>query len=602
MDVPAGFPADPAAGRAELARARGRLRRLFAAILVFSIFVNLLMLTGPVFMLQVYDRVLASRAEATLVALMLLVSFLYLMMGLLDHLRGRIAARAGARFQHGLDARVFAAALRRLARNPGDGAALAAQRDLEAVRHLLTAPTFLALFDMPWAPVFLLAIFVFHPMLGLMAVVGGGLLIAASLLNQRLTAAPLAEAGAEAARAERFAAQIKADAEAVQGLGMQQAGLLRWRAARTAALTAALAASDRAGGFAAFARTFRLFLQSAMLGLGAWLVLAGELTPGAMIAASILLGRALAPVDGVIGQWALVARAHEGWGRLALLLAAEPPEAPRTALPRPRAYLEAQQLSVLPPGERVPALVGVSFRLEPGQALGVIGPSGAGKSSLARAVTGAWRPAAGWLRLDGAALDRYEPDALGRHIGYLPQRVTLFEGTVADNIARLDPDAPPAAVIAAARKAGAHEMILALPEGYDTRVAPGEGPLSGGQIQRIGLARALYGNPVLLVLDEPNASLDNEGSQALNAAIRAVKAEGGAVLIMAHRPAAIQECERLLVIENGQRTAFGPRDQVLREVVRNHTELLRGGAAPAPATGPETGSAKGPLAASGAGA
>jgi ATP-binding cassette subfamily C protein len=565
-------------------------------VFLFSIFVNLLMLTGPIFMLQVYDRVLSSRAEATLIALMALVAFLYLMMGLLDHARGRIAARSGARFQDRLDARVFAASLKRLAVKPDDGPALAAQRDLESVRHLLGAPTFLALFDMPWAPIFMFAIFVFHPWLGVLAVVGGGFLILVSLLNQRVTRRPMSEANGRALEAERYGEQIKAESEVVQSLGMRGTGFARWHRARSSALGAGIGVSDLAGGFTTFSKTFRLFLQSAILGLGAWLVLQGELTPGAMIAASILLGRALAPVDAVIGQWGMVARAREGWGRLAELLAREPEVAPRTALPRPRAVVEGLQLTVAPPGESKAALRMVSFRVEPGQALGVIGPSGAGKSSLARTVIGAWRPAGGTITLDGAALDQYDPDVLGRYIGYVPQRVTLFEGTIADNIARLDPMPDPEKVVAAARRAGAHEMVVALDDGYDTRVGPHGGRLSGGQVQRIGLARALYGDPVLLVLDEPNSNLDNEGSVALNAAIRAVKAEGGAVMIMAHRPAAIQECDMLLVIDNGQRTAFGPRDQVLREMVRNHTELLRtppAGAAPAGAPGGAAGTTTG---------
>lgn len=312
-----------------------------------------------------------------------------------------------------------------------------------------------------------------------------------------------------------------------------------------------------------------------MLGLGAWLVLQQELSAGAMIAGSILMGRALAPIESAIGQWALVQRASEGWRRLGELLTRQPVEPPRIALPRPRALIEAQNLSVVPPGEAVAVLRGVNFRLDPGQALGVIGPSGSGKSTLARALIGVWRPAAGKVRLDGAALDQYDPDVLGGYIGYLPQRVTLFEGTIAENIARLRGAPDGDAVVAAARKAAAHDMIVALPSGYDTRVSALGGRLSGGQIQRIGLARAMYGNPVFLVLDEPNSNLDNEGSLALNAAIRSMKQAGGSVFIMAHRPAAIQECDLLMVMENGMRAAFGQRDAVLRDMVKNHTEIVR---------------------------
>jgi ATP-binding cassette, subfamily C, bacterial len=318
-----------------------------------------------------------------------------------------------------------------------------------------------------------------------------------------------------------------------------------------------------------------MFLQSAILGLGAWLVLRGELSAGAMIAGSILMGRALAPIEQSIGQWAVVTRAREGTARLADLLSRVPPEPERTALPRPKALLEAQNLTVVPPGDSQAVLRMVSFRLEPGQALGVIGPSGSGKSTLARALIGVWRPAGGKVRLDGATLDQYDPDVLGSYIGYLPQRVSLFDGTIAENIARLATEPDSAKVVEAAKKAAAHDMILKLPEGYDTRVASIGGRLSGGQIQRIGLARALYGDPVILILDEPNSNLDNDGSVALNLAIRAMKDAGRAILIMAHRPAAIQECDLLMVMEEGTRKAFGPRDQVLRDMVKNHTEIVR---------------------------
>jgi ATP-binding cassette, subfamily C, bacterial len=566
---------DTSRGREELRSARRESRGLFGAVLLFSIFVNLLMLTGPIFMLQVYDRVLSSRSEATLVALLVLVAFLYTIMGILDYARGRITARAGARFQERLDRRVFAAALSRNAIRPNDAVAQAAQRDLESIQRLLSSPMLLALFDIPWTPIFIIAIFIFHPWLGWLALAGGAILIAGALLHQRLTREPMAQTNGAMANSERLAGQIKDEAEVIQSLGMRAASFDRWQHARGRALSRTIATSDRSGAFTAFSKAFRLFLQSAILGLGAYLVLQNQLTPGAMIAASILLGRALAPVDQAILQWGTVQRAQEGWARLCELLASIPPEHPRTALPRPRANLEARGLTVVPPGEQQAALRMVSFRVEPGQALGVIGPSGAGKSTLARAIIGAWRPAGGKVRLDGAALDQYDPDVLGGYIGYLPQQVSLFDGTIAENIARLQASPDSEAVVAAARKAGAHDMIVALPDGYDTRVSQHGGRLSGGQVQRIGLARAMYGDPVILVLDEPNSNLDNAGSVALNAAIRETKAAGNAVLIMAHRPAAIQECDLLLTLEGGASAGFGPRDKVLRETVRNHTDILR---------------------------
>ncbi|WP_096784408.1 type I secretion system permease/ATPase [Rhodobacter sp. CZR27] len=562
-------------GLEELRAARRISLGSLVAAFVFSVFVNLLMLTGPLYMLQVYDRVLGSRSEETLLALSLLVTFLFVAMGLLDHARARVMARVGARFQDRLDRRVFEAAVRRLSVAPGDPAALAAQRDLESVQRLWSSPVLLALFDMPWTPFFVGAIFVFHPWMGWLAVGGGVVLVIVTLLNQRLSEAPMQRATQSSLHADRFAENLKAEAELVQALGMAGAGFDRWQKARGAALASNMSAADLTGAFGTLTKTLRLFLQSAMLGLGAWLVLRQELSAGAMIAGSILMGRALAPIEMAIGQWSLVQRASEGWRRLAELLTRQPSEPPRTALPRPRALIEAQNLSVVPPGEAVAVLRGISFRLEPGQALGVIGPSGSGKSTLARALIGVWRPATGRIRLDGAALDQYDPDVLGGYVGYLPQRVVLFEGTIAENIARLKGAPDGEAVVAAARKAAAHDMIVALPQGYDTRVSALGGRLSGGQIQRIGLARAMYGNPVFLVLDEPNSNLDNEGSMALNAAIRAMKQAGGSIFIMAHRPAAIQECDLLMVMENGVRAAFGPRDQVLRDMVKNHTEIVR---------------------------
>jgi PrtD family type I secretion system ABC transporter len=568
---------DTEIGREELRTARREARWLFRAAGLFSVFVNLLMLTGPLFMLQVYDRVLGSRSEETLLALFILMAFLFTMMGLLDYSRGRVLARIGAGFQSRLDRRVFSAVLRKAAASARPDTVTNNLRDLEAVQRLLAMPVFTAFFDIPWTPVFLAAILIFHPWLGILALVGGAILITVTALNQWLTRTPLDQANAATLRAEHMAQQLRDEAEMVRSLGMQDAAFDRWHLAREKALGDGILASDRTGGFAVLSKTFRLFLQSAMLGLGAYLVLQGELTAGAMIASSILLGRALAPVDLAIGQWQAITRARSGWTGLARLLSEIPPEAPRIQLPRPRAHLKAESVTVIPPGQSQATLRMVNFELLPGQAMGVIGPSGAGKSTLARAITGVWRPAGGKIRLDGATLDQYDPAVLGCHIGYLPQRVQLFDGTIAENIARLALAPDDEAVVSAARKAAAHEMILRLPDGYNTLVSGGGGMLSGGQIQRIGLARALYGNPVLLVLDEPNSNLDNEGTQALNAAVKAIKAEGGAVLIMAHRPAGIQECEVLMVLDQGMVRALGPRDKVLAETVRNAQAIQASG-------------------------
>ncbi|RDD70963.1 type I secretion system permease/ATPase [Paracoccus versutus] len=562
-------------GQSELKSARGLAWQLYAMVGLFSFAVNLLMLTGPLFMMQVYDRVLASRSVETLTALFLLVAFLFALMGVIDLARNRVMSRIAARFQERMEGRVFTAALQ-------DGQAAGSElvvrggmRDLEAVQRLIASPVLMALFDLPWAPFFLAAVFIFHPILGAVATAGMAVLVAATLLNQWLSRDLLQQAGIAGQSAERMSDLYRDEGELIGSLGMRAAAFRRWQAARDKATEATLRASDRATSFTVFSRTFRLFLQSALLAAGAWLVLRQEVTPGAMIASSILMGRALAPVEQVVGGWSIVQRAQDGWKRLAELLSRRPPVVQRTPLPRPEARLEVRNLAVVPPGQGAAMLRGVSFDLGPGQALGVIGPSGAGKTTLARALIAAWPVASGSIRLGGATLDQYDPDALGRLIGYLPQQVTLFDGTIAENIARLSPQPDPQRVVAAATAAAAHRMILDLPQGYDTRVSQAGGQLSGGQIQRIGLARALYADPVIFVLDEPNSNLDNEGSTALNLAIRTIKARGGAVIIMAHRPAAITECDLLLVLDQGLRRAFGPRDEVLKSLVKNAEQIAR---------------------------
>lgn len=563
-------------GYRELKAARRSNRKLYWAVGLFSIFSNLLMLTGPLYMLQVYDRVLGSRSVETLIGLSIIVAFLFLVMGIIDAVRTRVISRAGARFQAKLDHRVFDAVIRRSAIKQ-DEVSQTGVRDLESVQRFITSPALIALYDIPWTPVFLASIAIFHPWLGIMALVGGGILIIVTVFNQIFTKDPQLASMQSAHASEKLAEQIRTESEMVSAMGMRKAAFKRWNALRERSLRNQIAANDLTSGFSTSTKTFRQFLQSAMLGLGAFLVLRGELTPGGMIAGSILLGRALAPVEMIIGQWPNVQRAMRGWHSLAILLGETPPEVERTALPTPQGRLDTVQLTVVPPGESVASIRMLSFTVEPGQAIGVIGPSGAGKSTLARAITGVWRPAGGKVRLDGAALDNYDPTVLGRYIGYLPQRVQLFEGTIAENIARLEENPDSAAIVAAAKKADAHDMILKLPEGYDTRIDATGGRLSGGQIQRIGLARAMYHEPMILVLDEPNSNLDNEGSQALNKAIRIMKEAGKSALIMAHRPAAIQECDMILMLDNGSRVAFGPRDEVLKEVLKNHDQVRAGG-------------------------
>lgn len=559
-------------GKDELLKVRRKSRSLYWTVALFSLFANLLMLTGPMYMLQVYDRVLGSGSVETLIALSVLVVFLYGVMGVLDHTRGRIMARVGARFQDDLDRRVFDAVVRKSAVAP-DVQTNGSLADLEAVQRLISAPVLMAAFDLPWTPIFFAAIFIFNPMLGWLAVGGAAVLIVIALANQLLSRASQVKSAVAGQTASAISDQIRTEAEMVQAMGMREAAFNRWQTARGEALIQQMRATDVGGTFTSMTKSIRLFLQSAMLGLGAYLVLQGQMTPGAMIAGSILLGRALAPVEMAINQWAVVQRGRAGWNSLALLLGAVAPEAARTELPKPKAKLDAKGLTVVPPGEKQAALKSINFTLKPGQAMGIIGPSGAGKSSIARTLMGLWQPAGGYIRLDGAALDQYGTETLGKHIGYLPQRVQLFDGTIAENIARLSATPDDAKVVAAAKMAAAHEMILELPKGYDTPISAGQMRLSGGQMQRIGLARALYDDPVIVVLDEPNSNLDNVGSQALNHAIREMKKRGRSVIIMAHRPNAIQECETLLVLDNGMRMAFGPKDEVMQGMVANAKQI-----------------------------
>ena len=501
-------------GGAEIRTALGESRRLFVSIGLFSAFVNLLMLTGPLFMLQVYDRVL-----------------------------GAILTRAG---------------LSPAARSaPATGLA-----DLEAMQRFASGPGPFAFFDAPWTPVFLFVLFTFHWLLGVLAVVSGVLLLVLALLNSARTARLQNEAGEAAAKAGHFIEQIRAGGETVRGLGMREAATARSGVLRGASLKATMAASDRGGAYAVTSRTLRLFLQSLMLGLGAWLAIRGEVTPGIMIAASILLGRALAPIDQAVGQWPMLQRALTGRRSLVRLLSETPEEPVRTPLPVPQALLEAENLVVAAPGAKVPAVRGVSFRVEPGRAIGIAGPSASGKSTLAKALAGVWPPAAGKVTLGGAALDQYGEAALAAHVGWLPQEVVLFEGSVAENIARLAPSPDPGAVVAAAEHAGAHAMILDLPGGYDFQVAAGGAALSGGQRQRIALVRSFYGVPAVVILDEPDASLDTAGSAALNRAVAALKARGGSAVIVAHRPGAFQECDVVYLMESGQARPVGPGDAV----------------------------------------
>lgn len=538
---------------------------------LFSSFVNLLMLTGPIFMLQVYDRVLGSWSEETLVTLFLLVTFLYGTMAVLDYARGRILSRFGARVQDHLDKRVFELTLENASTT--GVTRQSALRDLETVQGFFGSPLLLALFDAPWAPLFFGIIFILHPMLGILALVGGAILIVIAIVNQLLTADRVKKAQATSSAAQMFATDSQAVADVVVSQGMKTSVIGLWATQRKEALANSISSNDWTGVFSAMSKTWRLYLQSAVLALGAYLVLKGEMTAGGIIAASIIMGRALAPLEQAINQWPTVQRARTAWKGIDQLLTAFPSGQERLELPFPKANLSVKGLTVVPFGASKATVSNISFELKPGRALGIIGRSGSGKSSLAKAIVGLWPPTSGEIRFDGATLDQYDGDTLGTYIGYLPQDVALLPGTIAQNIARMAAEPNAEAVIAAAKRANAHEMILSLPEGYETRIVSGAPSLSGGQKQRVGLARAFFGSPVLILLDEPNSALDKDGSDALNQAILAAKAEGCAVIITTHRPNAILECDDLLLMERGMQTAYGPRGDVLKAGLKNPTKV-----------------------------
>ncbi|RDJ25504.1 type I secretion system permease/ATPase [Bosea caraganae] len=539
----------------------------FGGVAIFSGLVNILYLTGSLYMLQVYDRVLTSRSVATLIALSAIVLAAFLLQGALDGLRSRMLARIGARFDQLLAPRVYQAVAEFPLRGLRGSEATTAIRDLDQIRGFLSGLGPTALFDMPFMPIFLVVSFLLHPWLGWLAVGGALVIVALALLTEQRSRAPaqaLAEIGAR--RAELIET-TKRNAEAMAALGMRQAFLERYTAISQRHVSETLRASDVVGGIGAFAKVFRLVLQSAALGLGAYLAIHGEISSGTIIAGSILTARALAPIETAVAHWKGFVAARQGYHRLARSLAQVPPREQRLPLPAPVRELLADTVFVAPPGQARPVVSGAFLRMAAGDAVGIIGPTGSGKSTLARALVGVWPALKGSVRIDGAALDQWG-EHLGRHVGYLPQDVELFDGTIAQNIARFDAAPQPGAIIAAASAAAAHELILGLPQGYETPIGEAGAALSGGQRQRIALARALYGDPFIVVLDEPNANLDSEGDEALNAAIRAVRARGGVAVIITHRPSALVAVNLVAILKDGQIAAFGPRDEVLHSLIQ----------------------------------
>lgn len=536
----------------------------FFSIGLFSAIINLLMLAPAVYMLQVYDRVLASGNPMTLAMLTLMVVGLYAFMGALEWVRSVVVIRLGARMDMRLNQRIYDAAF---AANLTGNRQSAGQalKDLTSLRQFVTGNALFAFFDAPWFPVYLLVIFLFHPWLGALALAGACLLMGLAWLNQWLSRAPLAEAGRLSIQATQQAEADLRNAEAIEAMGMLGALRQRWLSGHQGFLAQQGLASEKTAVVGAWSKGVRLALQSLMLGLGALLAVAGEITPGMMIAGSILVGRVLGPLDQLIGAWKQWASARLAYERLVRLLSDCPARARGMALPVPQGRLQLERVTAAASGSRVPVLSNVGFALEAGEVLGVFGPSGSGKSSLARVLVAAQPLLAGKIRLDGADLHQWDKVELGPHIGYLPQDVQLFAGSIAENIARfaeVDADA----VVRAAQLAGVHELILCLPQGYDTRLGEGGAGLSGGQRQRVGLARALHGLPALIVLDEPNANLDEEGEKALLAAIARLKAQRRTLVLITHKPALLAGADKLLVLRGGQMQAFGPAARVLQEL------------------------------------
>jgi ATP-binding cassette subfamily C protein len=518
-------------------------------------------------MLQVYDRVLTSGSVPTLLALSLIVFGLYLYYGFLEHLRARVMNRVARRFEETLRPRIFDAMARlALHRVPGIGGQ--PLTDLQTMRQFIAGPGPLAFFDMPWVPIYLLIIFSLHVWLGVAGLVASMVIFCLALLTERATMQPLAEAGRALSRASILTDEVRRNAEAMHALGMRRALRKKWEDLQQEALDQQTEAGDKGGRYSAMSRVVRLLVQSGLLALGAYFAVKGEISAGTIIAASIIMSRGLAPIEQAVGNWQQFQGFRKAQERLAEVLEKVPAEQEPMPLPPPKGLLDVENLSVVLKGASKPILHGLTFRVQPGQGLGVIGPTGAGKSTLARVLAGLIEPQAGSVRLDGATPGQRSSEELGRVIGYLPQDVQLFDGTVAQNISRFAETPDPKEIVAAARMADVHDLIMRLPKGYDTPLGENASRLSAGQRQRMALARALYGNPAMLVMDEPNSNLDADGEAALDRAIRSAMARGACVVVVAHRPSALHAIHDVLVLSEGRQVAYGQKDDVLKKVTR----------------------------------
>ena len=563
-----GTKSNSASSKSELAAALKSCRGSFIGVGLVSSVTNILMLTGPFFMLELYDRVLPSRSIPTLIGLGALAAVLFAFQGLLEWIRGRILVRIGGALDEILSLRVHDALVRAPLKGKVGGDGLQPLRDLDQVRSFLSSPGPMALFDFPWIPFYLGICFLFHVLIGLAATIGGLILVFLTYLTEVRTRGPAKAAVTFAATRNALAEAGRRNAEVLQAMGMAGRVGAVWARTNSEYMASQRRATDVAGGLGALSKVLRLALQSAVLGLGGYLAIRQEATAGVIIASSILTARALAPVELAIANWKGFVAARQSWRRLTQLLTLLPAREEPMALAAPSAELLVEAVSLAAPGSRTFVVRDVNFALKAGNGLGIIGPSAAGKSSLVRGLVGVWAPVQGTIRLDGAALDQWSCEDLGRHIGYLPQDVELFDGTVAENIARFHAQADPPAIIAAAKQAGVNDLILRLPQGYETRIGEGGMALSAGQRQRVALARALYGDPFLIVLDEPNSNLDHEGEEALTKAILGVRTRGGIVIVVSHRATALASVDLILVMKEGKSQAFGPRDEVMAKIIR----------------------------------
>ncbi len=543
----------------------------FVSVGFFSMFINLLMLVPAIYMLQVYDRVVTSGSESTLLMVTLIMVLLLTAMGALEWVRSRILVRISAKLDQILSRTVFNVSFKQALYSGGSNNSGQPIQDLTGLRQFMTGNGLFAFFDAPWIPLYIAVMFVFHPWYGWIGVFSAALLVVMAVINEKLTGKLLQEANQELSSASAAVSKTLTNSEVIQSMGMLDAIRSRWSKKQDKVVVKQSKASEKAGIVTSTSKTVRIMVQSLILGAGAYLTIQQEITPGLMIAGSILLGRALAPIDQMIGAWKGFVAARGQYSRLNELLTKVPAEKETMQLPAPVGLVQAEAVNVVPPGSNSATLSGVTFTARPGEVWGVLGPSAAGKSTLARALLGIWPAASGKVRLDGADIFSWDREDLGPYIGYLPQDIELFDGSISENIARfgeVDPDK----VVTAAKSAGVHEMILALPNGYDTVIGGQGGVLSGGQRQRIGLARALYGEPVLIVLDEPNSNLDEVGEKALGQAIHSMKQRNATVFIITHRVSVLAQVDRLMVLADGQLRMQGSRDEVLAKLKQTQNQ------------------------------